>query len=58
MSRKRIYSNINFEPDNNQERGDLCYGSAGVHFLCIALRYNNPEMSKNHKSIPFINFLK
>ena len=30
---------------------------AGIHFLCIALRYNKPDKSKTHKNIPFITFL-
>ena len=30
---------------------------ACMHILCIALRYNKPNKSENHKNIQFIMFL-
>ena len=41
----------------NKCMGGQTIAPAGMHILCIAVRYNKPNNSENHKSILFITLL-
>ena len=53
--RKWIYSKTCFElNDLSSAWAADIIAPAGMHFLCITLRYNKPNKSKTHKSILFV----
>ena len=56
--RKWIWNKTHFEPyDKSSAWAADMIAPAGMHIVCIALRYNKPNKSKNHKSISCITFL-